>query len=273
MRGVRMGMTNEHGVLRVTNIGGTSLGKSETVFLEDKVIDKSGATMDPNFQIVLDNEYVDLIVQYADDIRAAKREEELKQVPIIQETKTALGELLSRLGFTSLETQLNDLLSLYNDEDDGGDDDEATPTSTSSPQLHAFAGIFPTGVGAVDIPTTTPVFTNIHILKDPACVPIRVSSIPKTAQVLIVPRGSCAFSQKLKYVPSFIRLVIFLDKDALIPQDLVRPLLDKENKYGIMAVMVAGGGREWEREVGSLTLRRRWSVWVKDIRVGNIAVL
>jgi len=267
-----MGMTNEHGVLRITNIGGTSLGKNEIVFLEDKVIDKSGATMDPNFQIVLDHEYIDLIVQYADDIRAAKREEELKQVPIIPETKTALGELLSRLGFTSLETQLNDLLSLYNDEDDGRDD-EATPTSASSPQLHAFAGIVPTGIGAVDIPTTTPVFTNIHILKDPACAPIRASSIPKTAQVLIVPRGSCSFSQKLRNLPSFIRLVILLDKDALTPQDLVRPLLDKENEYGIMAVMVAGGGREWEREVGSLTLRRRWSVWVKDIRVGNIVVL
>lgn len=273
MRGVRMGMTNEHGVLRITNIGGTSLGKSEIVFLEDKVIDKSGATMDPNFQIVLEHEYVDLIVQYADDIRAAKREEELKQVPIMPETKTALGELLSRLGFTSLETQLNDLLSLYNDEGDGGNEDETAPTSTSSPQLHAFAGILPTGIGAVDIPITTPVFTSIHILKNPACVPIQTNSIPKTAQVLIVPRGSCSFSQKLRHVPSFIRLVIFLDKNTLTPQDLVRPLLDKENEYGIMAVMVAGGGKEWEREVGSLTLRRRWSVWVKDIRVGNIVVL
>ncbi|CAZ83013.1 unnamed protein product [Tuber melanosporum] len=271
MRGVRMGMTNEHGILRITNIGGTSLGKSEIVFLEDKVIDKSGATMDPNFQIVLDHEYVDLLIQYADDIRAAKREEELKQVPIIPETKTALGELLSRLGFTSLETQLNDLLSLYNDDDDRGD--EATPTSTSSPRLHAFAGIIPTGIGAVDIPTTTPVFTNIYTLRNPACTPIQPNGIPKTAQVLIVPRGTCAFSQKLQHVPSFIRLVIFLDKSASAPQDLVRPLLDKENEYGTVAVMVAGGGKGWEREVGSLTLRRRWSVWVKDIRVGNVVVL
>ncbi|KAG0126341.1 glycosyl hydrolase family 47-domain-containing protein [Tuber indicum] len=271
MRGVRMGMTNEHGILRITNIGGTSLGKSEIVFLEDKVIDKSGATMDPNFQIVLDHEYVDLLIQYADDIRAAKREEELKQVPIIPETKTALGELLSRLGFTSLETQLNDLLSLYNDDDDRGD--EATPTSTSSPRLHAFAGIIPTGIGAADIPTTTPVFTNIYTLRNHACTPIQPNGIPKTAQVLIVPRGTCAFSQKLQHVPSFIRLVIFLDKSASTPQDLVRPLLDKENEYGTVAVMVAGGGKEWEREVGSLTLRRRWSVWVKDIRVGNVVVL
>jgi hypothetical protein len=258
MRGIRMGLVNERGVLRVANIGSTSLGKGEMVFLEDKAIDKSGRKKDPNFEIVEDREFVDLIIQYADEMQQVPNEEHA-----FAETKTALGELLSRLGFTNLELQLNDLLSLYSDTPE--------PSATQLPSLlyHAFPAILATGPGAAPIPSSS-LYTSIHAVSSYACTPV---SVPGSVQVLIVPRGGCPFSEKISNLPSTVRTVVFVDKNAETEQDLVRPLLDTENKLGIGAVMVAGGVPWTERDVGSLLIRRRWGIRVRDVPVSNIVVL
>lgn len=266
MRGIRMGLVNERGVLRVVNIGSTSLGKGEMVFLEDQTIDKSGEKKDPNFEIVEDREFVDLIIQYADEMQPVAKEEEEEEESTLIETKTALGELLSRLGFTNLELQLNDLLSLY------ADTPEPSATQPPPPILyHAFPAILATGPGAAPIPSYS-LYTNVHAVSSHACTPV---SVPVSAQVLIIPRGGCPFSQKLSNLPPTVQTVVFVDKTVDSERDLVRPLLEAENKLGIGAIMVAGGGGSWTdgRDVGSLLIRRRWEVRVRDVPVSNIVVL
>lgn len=305
MRGIRMGLVREaDDLLRVMSVGGTTLGREETVFLDHGLVDMGKD--DANFQVIADNEFVDLIIEVDDD----EIDEEDKegygyefpdnglagQIPIVD--KSTLGELLSKLGF---DMQISDLLALV-----GGDSTSAIaerqktldvdPTATASSTLASskkkqkvIPAILATGIGVYPPPDTpfssgpTPnslqlAFSPIHF-SDTACSPATV--IPPSAQVIFVRRGGCPFLQKIRNIPDthMVKLLVIVDASQGNEEELVRPLLDEkvDRKWGLPVVMIAGSGEGAkavrEGKVEAVGVRRRWKVLVKGGLVGNLIVL
>ncbi|KAH8152094.1 uncharacterized protein LAJ45_04088 [Morchella importuna] len=132
IRGIRMGLLKEpDDTLRVTSVGGTSLGRGEAVYLEPGLVDK-GTKNDANFQVAADDEFVDLIIEVDDDAEAPVEAEagemeghgygygyggyefpelDSRNAPLVD--KGTLGELLAKLG---LDLQISDLLALVGGE-------------------------------------------------------------------------------------------------------------------------------------------------------------
>lgn len=306
MRGIRMGLVKESDdLLRVTSVGGTPLGKGETVFLEQGLVDKGNG--DANFHVVADSEFVDLIIEIDDDeMEEEGREEEGEgygyefsenslagQIPIVD--KSTLSELLSKFGF---DMQISDLLALV-----GGDSTSAiaerqktlaidpTATAYSKPIIRrkkqkVISAIMATGVG-VHPPPDSPVstsnpsqlaFSTIHF-SDTACSPGTV--IPPNAQVIFVRRGGCTFLQKIRNIPDTctIKLLVVIDAAQANDDELVRPLLDEKvnRKWGLSVIMVAGMGDTAKSvrdgTVKAVGVRWRWKAYVKGGYVGNLVVL
>lgn len=307
MRGIRMGLIKESDdLLRVTSVGGTTLGKGETVFLEQGLVDKGNG--DANFQVIADNEFVDLIIEIDDDEVDEDEWEEggeggygyefpdtglAGQIPLVD--KSTLGELLSKLGF---DMQISDFLALV-----GGDSTSAiagrqktlavdpTTTASSKPVIprkkqKVISAIMATGVGVYpppDSPTSTSnpsqlAFSTIHF-SDTACSPSTV--IPPTAQVVFVRRGECTFLQKIRNIPDTctVKLLVVIDAAQGRDDELVRPLLDErvDRKWGLSVIMVAGMGDTAKAvrdgTVKAVGVRWRWRAYVKGGYVGNLVVL
>lgn len=306
MRGIRMGLIKESDdLLRVTSVGGTTLGKGETVFLEQGLVDKGKG--DANFHVVADSEFVDLIIEIDDDEMEEEEGEEERdgygyefpdngltgQIPIVD--KSTLSELLSKLGF---DMQISDLLALV-----GGDSTSAiterqrtlavdpTTTASSKPinprkKQKVISAIMATGIGVYpppDSPTSTSnplqlAFSTIHF-SDTACSPSTV--IPPTAQVVFVRRGECTFLQKIRNIPDTctVKLLVVIDTAQGNDDELVRPLLDQkvDRKWGLSVIMVAGMGDTAKSvrdgTVKAVGVRWRWRAYVKGGYVGNLVVL
>lgn len=306
MRGIRMGLIKESDdLLRVTSVGGTTLGKGETVFLEHGLVDKGNS--DTNFQVIADNEFVDLIIEVDDDEIEEEWEEEedgrygyefpdtglTGQMPIVD--KSTLGELLSKLGF---DMQISDFLALV-----GGDSTSAIaerqktlavdPTTTAPSKLiiprkkqKVISAIMATGVGVYpppDLPASASnpsqlAFSTVHF-SDTACSPATV--IPPTAQVVFVRRGECTFLQKIRNIPDTctVKLLVVIDAAQGRDDELVRPLLDErvDRKWGLSVIMVAGMGDTAKAvrdgTVKAVGVRWRWKAYVKGGYVGNLVVL
>lgn len=305
MKGIRMGLVRESDdLLRVTNVGGTTLGREETVFLEHGLADMGKS--DANFQIVADNQFVDLIIEVDDDeMGDEEREGYNYELPdnslagkIPNVDKSTLGELLSKLGF---DMQISDFLALV-----GGDSTSAiaerqktftidpTTTTSSTPtasrrKQKAIPAIMATGVGVYpppDVPfsttsTSVPLqlaFSTIHF-SDTACSPATV--IPPNAQVVFAYRGGCTFLQKIRNIPDTraVKLLVIIDASQDNEDELVRPLLDEkiDRKWGLPVVMVAGKGEAVKAvrdgKVEAVGIKWRWKVLVKGGLVGNLVVL
>lgn len=309
MRGIRMGLLKESDdFLRVTSVGGTTLGRGETVFLEPGLVEKG--KNDANFQIIADEEFVDLIIEVDDD----EEEEEEKEgygyelsdhnptgenIPLID--KSTLGELLSKLGF---DLQISDLFALV-----GGDSTSniaarheasalpATDAITTIPNApkpprkkhKVIPAVMATGTYVYPPPdkpfspsskTNPPqlAFSPIYF-SDTACSPDTV--LPPTAQVIFVRRGGCTFTQKMRNVPDTrsIKLLVVVDAEQETDEELVRPLLDEkvDRKWGLPLVMVAGKSEAArairDEKVRAAGVRWRWKALVKGGIVGNLMVL
>lgn len=307
MRGIRMGLIKESDdLLRVTSVGGTTLGRGETVFVERGLVDKGKD--DANFQVIADNDFVDLIIEIDDDDEMEEEDGEeggegygyefpdnglTGEIPIVD--KSTLGELLSKLGF---DMQISDLLALV-----GGDSTSAiaerqktlavdpTTTAPSKPitprkKQKVMSAIMATGVGVYpppDSPTSTSnplqlAFSTIHF-SDTACSPATV--IPPTAQVVFVRRGGCTFLQKIRNIPDTctVKLLVVIDGSQGSDDKLVRPLLDEkvDREWGLSVIMIAGKGdiakAVRDEAVKAVGVRWRWRAYVKGGYVGNLVVL
>lgn len=131
------------------------------------------------------------------------------------------------------------------------------------------------------------------------------SSIPKTHQVIVMKRGGCSFSQKLKNIPAFrptdssLQLVIVVSYDGenspessataepIQVQDLesglIRPLLDETQvtasgmpRYDPISMVLVGGGKgtyDTLQRAAGLGVKWRYHVSSRGTPISNLFVL
>ena len=152
-------------------------------------------------------------------------------------------------------------------------------------------------------------WNNVHIT-DELCDSVLDAQIAKENQVLVVQRGGCSFSQKMKNIPSFasspraLQLVVIVsfpdqdDVDAEVQRErmnraefmqsssvepVIQPLLDQvqatpggvPRPHPIPAVMISGGYetvRYFERAKG-VSLRRRFWFESQGVKIGNLIIV
>ena len=179
-----------------------------------------------------------------------------------------------------------------------------------------------TGPGAAPLPSVPDVsrnkdtsndennafYTRIHVLDSTLCntdepLPLEVG---QKNQVLIIKRGECNFSTKLRNIPSYapsstsLQLLIVVSfpeieaasnsegEDIPTPANLIRPFLEEEQMTPagmkrvneIPMVLVDGGEETWEmfRQVaegksGGVGLRRRYWYESQGVRMNNLFVV
>jgi len=127
-------------------------------------------------------------------------------------------------------------------------------------------------------------------MSDEMCVGKLAASIPRRHQVIIMRRGGCSFSDKLRNIPSFapsatsLQLVIIVNFPSLENGGAaIRPLLDEPQltpggvpRFNqIPVVMVEGGEATWDalKRTRSLGTRRRYWFESQGVRIGNLVVV
>jgi len=128
-------------------------------------------------------------------------------------------------------------------------------------------------------------------MSDETCTGKLPASVPRHHQVIVMRRGGCSFSDKLRNIPSFapssasLQLVILVNFPS--PEHdyggAIRPLLDEQQltpggvpRFNqIPVVMLEGGEATWDelKHARSLGTRRRYWFESQGVRIGNLVVV
>ncbi|CAO2649766.1 Nn.00g010580.m01.CDS01 [Neocucurbitaria sp. VM-36] len=347
MSGLRLGMVREHDTFphvefdehfRIYAISNIALGRDEKVFMSRSTIDNFNP-LDPYFTRTRDSHTLDLVI-------------DVPPQPVTPASSSALADLLSdALGDMGNLSTFDTVDTIDFELDQKALDDEPsylsnllsslqsllsaplpTPTSPSpsfksvkqTTQRHVVAGTLPLGPGAAPLPDTSdPELTysdtnpldwsRIYIHPTTLCDDRLPIEVPKQHQVIVIPRGDCSFSSKLRNIPAFppdsasLQLVIILsfpeheqpsdfadqhntqfDPDSVQQgphpaSPLVQPLLD-EAQYTpsglprpnpIPLVMVSGGEHTMTllRRATAVGVRRRYYFRSQGVKIGNLIVV
>jgi hypothetical protein len=328
MSGLRLGMVREHDKLpvidkmgidekfRIYAISNIALGRDEKVFMSRSTIDNFNP-LDPFFTRTRDSHTLDLVIDVPPQPASSSSNtlsdllsdalgdmSNLSDLDIVDAVKMEVDAdaLANEPGYLSnFLSSLQALLSA------------PLPTSTTSPsggvtkeqttRRHSIPAALPIGPGAAPMPDTSDpdmaysasnplLWSSIYIHPTPLCDERLPAGIARENQIIVVPRGSCSFSQKLHNIPAFppspasLQLVIVVSHEAE-EGEMVRPLLD-EVQYtptGILRpspipLVMVGGGRgtvevlERVREgKGGVGVRRRYYFKSQGVRIGNLIVL
>jgi hypothetical protein len=331
MSGLRLGMVKEPlsaaastsdtelDLFRIYAVSNVALGRDEKVFLTRNLVTTFNP-VDPYFTRIRDIQMVDLLVDVSERESQATADESQTSpsnfsMPFITMdgsldslNEDAQPSLLSSL-IQNIQFMLREPMS-----------STRQPLLNLSPPLirHLFNAALSTGPGAAPLPdlaepvdleisaSISPLpWNNIHIT-DELCNHVLDAKIVKENQVLVVRRGGCSFSEKMKNIPSFapspraLQLVVLVsfpqqdDVDAefqhdrnddgpIEPQNVIQPFFDRiqstpggvPRPHPIPAIMVGGGHksiRYFERAKG-VGVRRRWWFESQGVRIGNLLVV
>ncbi|KAF2787723.1 glycoside hydrolase family 47 protein [Melanomma pulvis-pyrius CBS 109.77] len=171
----------------------------------------------------------------------------------------------------------------------------------------AVPGTLPTGPGSAPLPDApdpeltysalNPLsWSSIYIHPTNLCDDRLPIEIPRSYQIIAIPRGGCSFSAKLHNIPAFppdsasLQLVIIKSTtpSETLPQDeifnaLVQPLLDESQftpsglprPNPIPLIMVRGGDDTIAllKRANGVGVRRRYYFRSQGVRIGNLIVL
>ncbi|OAL57473.1 seven-hairpin glycosidase [Pyrenochaeta sp. DS3sAY3a] len=234
--GLRLGMVREQDTFphveldehfRIYAISNIALGRDEKVFMSRATIDNFNP-LDPYFTRTRDAHTLDLVIDVLPQSNSAGPSSAL--VDLLSDALGDMGNLTDQdivdaidLDPVVLEDEpsylsnlLSSLQSLLS---------APLPTSTSHSQTsaplpdltttrHALAGALPLGPGAAPLPDTADpdltysaasplVWSSIYIHPTQLCTDRLPLNIPKQHQVIVLPRGGCSFSSKLRNIPAF----------------------------------------------------------------------
>lgn len=183
------------------------------------------------------------------------------------------------------------------------------PTAPATIQRYAVEAALPLGPGAVPLPDTADpdltfseanplVWSSIYIHSTDLCDEKLVIDIPKQHQVIVIPRGGCSFSTKLRNIPAFppdansLQVVIIVSypehegdagKHPKLAPGLVQPLLDETQfmstglprPHPIPLVMISGGQEAIDllKRARGVGVRRRYWFESQGVKIGNLIVL
>ncbi|KAF7592816.1 ER degradation enhancer, mannosidase alpha-like [Aspergillus hancockii] len=318
---------------RVQVINNVPLGKDEKVYLSREITFDVLDPTDPNFTRVRDSAMVDIVVDVMpENIRQRNNSDDTQESTAGTSPKHVIGESSTddKLGAvnpstSSMRTALSSLVNhvswlLW--------DESQSHSAWQSQKKKSFLRLtlpaaIASGLGSTPIPDVedAPTFSvsedvsksrlpwSTIYFADELCDHRIPRDIAQNYQVLVVKRGGCSFSQKLKniaaYPPSRYALkfviVVSYDKDptneyprpqanpfsslAAVRAEpyLVRPYLDETQitaggvprRHLISMVMVGGGEETYEllRRATSVGIKRRYSVRSQGIPVNNLYII
>ncbi|KIW01779.1 uncharacterized protein PV09_06951 [Verruconis gallopava] len=328
MSGLRLGMVKESPVnapmekmpeldlFRIYAISNVALGRDEKVFLTRNLLNSFNPG-DPYFTRIKDVHGVDLIIDVLNAPHAMSRTTADFQ---ISPTNASAPIMAVEGDFEGLDGNLNpgilsSLISNIQSMLSESDFVLAEPSNHAVLSREIIAAALPSGPGAAILPdmqepldlapgaTKSPLpWSTIYVLDDELCDHILDPQIVKEHQILVIRRGGCSFSEKLRNIPSFppsqraLQLVIvvsFAEHDHLedeirrehydTEEPLVQPLLDQQQMtpggmvrlHPIPLVMVSGGDDAMEkfRRCVGVSVRRRFWFESQGTRIGNLFVV
>lgn len=337
MSGLRLGMVRENDKLididehfRIYAISNIALGRDEKVFMSRSTVE-SFNPLDPYFTRTRDAGALDLVI----DVPPAQPAPSTDTLSSLLDV--ALGEIGNLTGI-----DIVDALDDMEDHPEALSEDEPSylsnllsslqnlltaPSPTSIASTHkpettkryAVAGTLPIGIGAAPLPDTKDpdlayssanplVWSKIYVHDTDLCTDRLPLSIARENQIIVIKRGGCSFSQKLRNIPVYppdpfsLQLVVVVsspaqqraptkssskrERNAGAQEEqgpLVQPLLDEVQHtpggllrpHPIPLIMVDGGDDTMEklRRASGVSVRRRYYFKTQGVRIGNLIVL
>jgi hypothetical protein len=318
MSGLRFGMVREQDkfadVIKVSKqpehfriyaISNTALGRDEKVFMSRATIEDFNP-LDPYFTRTRDENAVDLIIDVPPESTSSNDPSTTNDTLVnlddisdlfLDESIVEVDPDLLASSPSYLSNLLASIQSLLSVDGPSHTSTMPPPVPKATAQRYTVEAALPIGPGAAPLPDTTDpelVFseanvlpwTSIYIHPNTLCDEKLSIDIPKQHQIIVIPRGGCSFSDKLRNIPAFppsptaLQLVVVVSSDT---EGFVQPLLD-ETQYSpsgllrpnlIPLVMISGGDEAVElfRRARGVGVRRRYHFLSQGIRIGNLIVL
>ncbi|CAK40963.1 uncharacterized protein An12g00340 [Aspergillus niger] len=321
---------------RVQVINNVPLGKDEKVYLLREITFDVLDPTDPNFTRVRDTAMIDIVIDVIPEIIRRRNDSDDSHEPAAP--RRANGAIVhgsssvdSKVGSvdastssmkTVLSSLVNTLSTLLRDEVQG---------QTSLPQKKATSlrlllpAAISTGLGSAPLPDVEDA-TTVSITGDPSkqrltwnsiyfadelCDNRILREVAQNHQVLVIKRGGCNFSQKLRNIAAYppsryaLKLVIVVSYDDEVVEEeqreesdttttpglaavraepyLVRPHLDETQmtaagvpRRQLLSVVMVGGGQEtYEllRQATGVGIKRRYSVRSQGVPINNLYIL
>ncbi|KAJ5979954.1 hypothetical protein N7481_007252 [Penicillium waksmanii] len=327
---VSLGHDDEDGY-RVQVINNVPLGKDEKVYISRQVTFDIVDPYDPNFTRVRDTAMLDLVIDVlpetsrqrnasaapGDEPHAAEysESEETSDLNLGRRKPAPAAVVDDESPVDSPESTMRSMLSnfvnsvsalLRDDSEPEDDDDTTTPLRLSLPAT------LPTGIGAAPLPDTPLTWSTIYFAHE-ICDDRILRDIVQTHEVLVIKRGSCTFSQKLRNIAAFrpsrsaLKLVIVVSSDEesqqqppSSPQEniekgsaplaalraessLIRPHLDESQvsasgipRNHLISLIMVGGGDETYALLQSSTgigIKRRYTMRSQGVPIANLHII
>ena len=280
-------------IFRIYSVSHLSLGRDEKVFISPEAVSTLNP-VDPYFTRHRDISTLDVVIEL--EMPPLAESGQAPDTVVIDSSKrrinnvTANGTFLQ--GFLDqISSALQQHLS-FEDVVASAGFVEANGAAGLRPLLPATAA---TGVGAGALPdvadassdSSAPLLWNSVYIVDEVCPGRLPPGAPKDHQVIVMKRGGCTFSEKMRSIPSFapsatsLQLVLLVSPPGEeLDLPMVRPLLD-ETQYtpsGILRrnpipmVMVEGDDKMMEmlKSAKGIGLRRRYHFSSQGLRIGNL---
>lgn len=288
--------TSSH-LFRIYAVSNVPLGRDEKVFLKRDLV-SSFNPVDPLFTRTRDLQLLDLVLDVSSDLPNLDW--------MMEETGNGsmpsfVNQAIEASSFANKSSMLYDWLSyIFN---------EMPRVELSEPLARQFEpATLPLGPGAAPIEDMddSPMpaeqesylpWTSIAFAGD-LCDSTLPTEIAKENHVLVLRRGGCNFSEKLRNIPSFaptdqsLRLVVVVDygkseengpEDQYHDGSLFQPYLDQiqmtpaglPRPHPIPMVLVGGGEQTVVKLLSAkgVGVRRRWWFESQGVRIGNLIVL
>jgi hypothetical protein len=259
MSGLRLGMVRENEYFssfdmeeqfRIYAISNVALGRDEKVFMSRDTIESVNA-LDPYFTRTRDQHTVDLVIDVPPETSSSSALSDLVDAAIANLTDFDRDALEVDLDPEALDSEPSYLSGLLSSLQALLSVPLPTDTSKSPKQAmtrrHAIAASLPTGPGAAPLPDTSDpqllysaanalAWDSIYIHPTELCDDRLSLATVKSHQVVVIPRGGCSFSTKLRNIPAYppdaasLRLVVIVSYDDLnaAPPSSAQPTRAKE---------------------------------------------
>lgn len=343
MSGLRLGMIREPDTFiddggvsvdvrfRIYAISNVALGRDEKVFMSRELVDGFNP-IDPFFTRARDVQTLDLIIDASPPLSPKSDSESLSDLLDVALSNSSITNLEFITDFDldfDLSTQtssgdpsyLNSFLqSIQNILSSPTVSLSSMPSSPPIKRYH-IPGTLPTGAGAAplpDVPDADLTFSmdsplswhSIYLHNSPLCEDRLPLDVVREHQIVVIPRGGCSFSVKLRNIPAYaphgssLQLIVVVsypeyEADVVAEESpsmrdqrrqvkrevnpLVQPLLDEPQytpsglprPHPLPMIMVGGGDETMAllRRARGVGVRRRWFFSSQGIRIGNFLII
>ncbi|KAL2832268.1 glycosyl hydrolase family 47-domain-containing protein [Aspergillus pseudoustus] len=319
---------------RVQVVNGVPLGKDEKVYLLREITFDVLDPGDPNFTRIRDPAMIDLVIDILPDsfsrrndsddirepasgnggqqrvIRSGSSGDDSKAAVRIDSSTSSMKDMLSSLMSSVTSLLRDEAHNLYT----------PSPSAKSSPLRLPVPAAVATGLGSAPLPDVDDVplvsvtsdksqnrlpWSTVYMAGD-LCDQRILREIAQSHQVLVIKRGGCSFSHKLRNIAAFppsrnaLKLVIVVSYDgekhfndqghqtpglaaSLAEPYLVRPQLDETQmtaggiprRHLLSMVLVGGGEETYEllRQARGVGIKRRYSMRSQGVPISNLFVV